>query len=63
MSVSNRTHKQKLRAANDNLEKTRIVLANFCEMPLISIIEAEIFDQLISDLQGITANDNSKPSK
>ncbi|PHS21042.1 MAG: hypothetical protein COA85_13430 [Robiginitomaculum sp.] len=63
MSVSNRTHKQKLRAANDNLQKKRIVLANFSEMPLISTVEVEVFDQLISDLQDITANDNSKPSK
>jgi len=63
MSARDKTSTQKLRAANDNLEKTRIVLANFCEMPLISVIEAEIFDQLISDLQDITANDNFKPSK
>ena len=63
MSVSNRTHKQKLRAANDNLQKTRIVLANFSEIPLISMVEVEVFDQLISDLQDITANDNVKPSK
>jgi hypothetical protein len=63
MSVSSRTHKKKLRAANDNLPEKHSVVMNFPDTPPVSVVEVEVFDRLILNLRVLTANDNEQPSQ
>jgi hypothetical protein len=63
MSVSSRTRKKKLRAANDNLPEKHSIVMNFPDTPPVYTVEVEVFDRLILNLRELTANDNEQPSK
>lgn len=60
MSVRKNPKKRVLSAANDNQPGEQRIVVDFPKNLPISIVEVELFDQLISSLECLTANDNAK---